>query len=450
MLTILVILSFTLGVRLATATLLLVKYSEEKTPQVKWWGISWLCLSLYNIIEIFLLYYTSLFLIYIHYLLLALAGIAFFMSSSGHITPRLRQHFVRILLGAAVFGDYILVFQMYDWFWTEFYSALFLGAGLIYTAVGYYKQCGPKLKLAELLIFLGFLCWGVFVFFYPYVSIISFLPRKIFGVLLFNLPFGIGLVLKSGEALRLRLNEKTKELEKAQLRLIQNERVAIIGQMAVMVSHELRSPLMGMKTAAYYIKRKLTANKTIPEALKAIDDIEMEMLYSNNIITNILNFARPPVPIFLIGNINKIFENVLSSFKEQNILGNTIAEKRFADLPDSLIDTAQIRQVAINLLLNACQAINREGKIIITTKCEDLNIFVEITDNGGGISEADKHRLYTPFFTTKARGTGLGLCIVKSIVELHGGDLRLESGVGKGTTVAIRIPIIREKGRYVA
>ena len=236
------------------------------------------------------------------------------------------------------------------------------------------------------------------------------------------------------------LETSNEELRTTQEELIQKEKLAAVGQLAAGVGHELRNPLGVIKNAAYYIKSKLPDD---PKLQKHIAIMEKEITNSDKIISDLLGFSRTRPPTIVPSDINKVVEDTLEAVEiPENV---NLVKKLGADLPNAMADPDQIRQVFVNFGLNAIQAMPEGGRFNIATGKKDDFIEVEFTDTGCGIPEENTKKLYDPFFTTKARGIGLGLAVSQGIIERHNGSIEVKSEVGKGTTFVVKLPVERKE-----
>ena len=236
------------------------------------------------------------------------------------------------------------------------------------------------------------------------------------------------------------LETSNEELRTTQEELIQKEKLAAVGQLAAGVGHELRNPLGVIKNAAYYIKSKLPDD---PKLQKHIAIMEKEITNSDKIISDLLGFSRTRPPTIVPSDINKVVEDTLEAVEiPENV---NLVKKLGADLPNAMADPDQIRQVFVNLGLNAIQAMPEGGRFNIATGKKDDFIEVEFTDTGCGIPEENTKKLYDPFFTTKSRGIGLGLAVSRGIIERHNGSIEVKSEVGKGTTFVVKLSIERKE-----
>ncbi len=231
-----------------------------------------------------------------------------------------------------------------------------------------------------------------------------------------------------------------KNLKAAQEQLVKTEKMAAVGQMAAAISHDLRNPLTGIKMAAYYLGTKI--DKSELELNNILRDIELEIDYASNVVTNILTYAKPVELIYTHADINKLLEDTITFVHLQNRdLTIKLVKKYAPNIPEIFIDSKQIKQVFINVLTNAIQAMPNGGTLSITTRLVGRDLEVEIKDTGLGISKDDFGKIFDPFFTTKARGVGLGLSISNNIINKHGGKMKIISELGLGTTFLMSLPV---------
>ncbi len=229
-------------------------------------------------------------------------------------------------------------------------------------------------------------------------------------------------------------------LQQTQQKLIKTEKMAAIGQMAAAISHDLRNPLTGIKMATYYLASKIDKSET--EINSILQDIELEIDYASNVVTNILTYSRPTELISSMSDINKIIEDTMHFVNLKNRdKGIELIKEYDNTIPEILLDNKKIKQVIVNLLSNSIQAMSKGGQLKIATKLNKDNIQVIVSDTGSGIEKSVQERIFTPFFTTKARGVGLGLSIVNNIVQKHGGEVEVISEADKGTVFTVILPI---------
>jgi len=237
------------------------------------------------------------------------------------------------------------------------------------------------------------------------------------------------------------LETSNEELQSTTEELVQKEKLAAVGQLASGVGHELRNPLGVIKNAAYFIKTRIGTED--PKLVKHLNIMEREINNSNKIISDLLGFSRARPPAISPQNINRIVENSLEVVEvPENV---KVVKELGADLPNVMTDPDQIRQVFVNLSLNAIQAMAEGGEFKISTRREGDFIETQFSDTGCGIPEEDLKRLFDPFFTTKAKGIGLGLAVTQGIIERHNGTIDVKSGVDKGTTFLVKLPIEKKR-----
>jgi two-component system NtrC family sensor kinase len=225
--------------------------------------------------------------------------------------------------------------------------------------------------------------------------------------------------------------------------LAQQEKMASLGVLASGVAHEINNPLGVILGYAGHLEAKM--DPADPN-FRYIQDIRKESKRCKGIVQDLLSYARTPRPALEETDLNALLDQIVDFAANHMDLHHVSLVRDLApDLPRILVDPDQIRQVAINLILNAGAAMESGGTITVGT-CASEAGFVDIVirDEGAGIQPDDLEKIFEPFFTTKARGTGLGLAITRRIVEQHLGRIMVESEVGKGTTVTVRLPIERE------
>jgi len=227
------------------------------------------------------------------------------------------------------------------------------------------------------------------------------------------------------------------ERERMQKELEDAHRMAAIGELAASVGHDLRNPLTGISGAVYYLKMKL-AQKLDKKSREMLDLMESDVEYTNKIVNDLLDFSREIRLQTTKTNIKVLLTDVLSKNRAtKNVKVVDLTKKT----PTIMVDTDQMKRVFENLITNAVQAMPKGGTLEI--KSEEVNGSLKITfrDTGVGISKQNLGKLFTPLFTTKAKGVGLGLSICKRIVDAHKGSISAESEEGKGTCFTVVIPI---------
>jgi two-component system NtrC family sensor kinase len=248
-----------------------------------------------------------------------------------------------------------------------------------------------------------------------------------------------------------------KRLKSTQEQLIQAEKLTSLGQMAGAIAHELNNPLAGVLVYAKLLSKKVTGDTlNKDEAVNQLAKIESEVNRSSRIIRNLLDFARQSEPMSRLLDINDVVEQSLSLVAHQAQMMKVEVVKEFSTYGGVVMaDFDQLRQVFTNLILNGIQAMPGGGKLILRTSVvteDDIGgkkkdwVRVDVQDSGVGIPKENMRKLFTPFFTTKERGkgVGLGLAVVHGIVERHKGRIKVESEVGKGTTFSVYLEARRE------
>jgi len=227
-------------------------------------------------------------------------------------------------------------------------------------------------------------------------------------------------------------------------RLLHAERLSTIGKMAALLAHEIRTPLVSIGGFA----RRL-ARKTPPEDSRReeIEIIVSEVTRLERLIEEVLGYTRLSRPDFAPVDMNELIRSVLSTMRDSIDKGSVRA---IADLgpglPDVRADKSQLRQVLINLIANALDAMPSGGVLTIRTRRDGDYLELGILDTGVGIEREDWGKLFTPFYTTKPAGTGLGLAVVSQVIDNHKGSLRLESVPGQGSTFFIRLALDPDRG----
>ena len=239
-------------------------------------------------------------------------------------------------------------------------------------------------------------------------------------------------------------NEMTAKLREAQDQLVRREKLAVLGQLAGGVGHELRNPLGAIKNAAYFLNMVLEEPE--PEVKETLEILEKEVATSEKIISSLLDFARAKPPMQRKVDVNHVVQEALS---RATVPGNVEVVSQLDEaLPVILADPDQLAQVFRNIILNGIQAMPEGGQLAIKTsevfpKPPKSEVLISFADTGVGIPEENLERLFEPLFTTKAKGIGLGLAVTRTLVEGHGGTIEVESEVGKGSTFTVKLPIGR-------
>ncbi len=219
------------------------------------------------------------------------------------------------------------------------------------------------------------------------------------------------------------------------------EHLATLGELATGLAHEIRNPLAGIAGVIEIISRDLPA--TSP-ARSVVKDVRQEIARINHIVTDLLQTARPHPPTVRKSDLNTTVEHAVMLGRQQALAKSIeISFHKDPSLPEVEHDSDQIHQLLLNLLLNALQAIDLNGKITVRVKPHGSEAMIEVADNGRGIAPDQLPNIFRPFYTTKGDGTGLGLSLARRIVEDHQGRIDVTSALGQGTTFAVILPLHR-------
>lgn len=239
------------------------------------------------------------------------------------------------------------------------------------------------------------------------------------------------------EHLELKVNERTQALIEAQNKLLQSERLATIGQLAAMVGHDLRNPLTGINAAAYYLKKKF-ASKSDLKTGEMFEIIEKDIEYANSIVADLLDYSREIRLMPSETSPNELVREALSIVK---VPSNVEVVDSTKPEPKIEVDVEKMKRVFVNITHNAFDAMPEGGRLTVSTKNSGGNLAFAFSDTGVGIPEEVLEKIWTPLFSTKSKGMGLGLPICKRFVEAHGGNITVESKINEGTTFIVTIPI---------
>ncbi|HEY1956835.1 MAG TPA: ATP-binding protein, partial [Polyangiaceae bacterium] len=236
------------------------------------------------------------------------------------------------------------------------------------------------------------------------------------------------------------LRKSYADLGRAQEELVRRERLAALGELAAIVAHEIRNPLGAVFNAIGAIRQQAHAARDDRlSTLLAILDEEAKRM--NEIVGDLLDFARPVSAALRPEHVEPIVDDALATAAKEAIGPLELRRKFDAELPAVPVDARLLRQAILNVALNAVQALGpRGGTLSIVIKRDGGAVRIEIADDGPGIPLEHQARVFEPFFTTRASGTGLGLTVVKRIVDVHHGETAIVTSAGRGTTFVIRLP----------
>jgi len=240
-------------------------------------------------------------------------------------------------------------------------------------------------------------------------------------------------------------DEKLKEF--ARKKIMESERLALIGQLSANVAHELNNPLQGIITYSHLL---LEENTFSEDARESINKIVVQANRCRDIIRGLLDFSRHKMPDKTLCSVNNLLRGCISLVEKQAAFHNIKVAMELDDqLPMVILDPSQIERVFLNLIINAADAMNGNGQLTLSTNLNRTKTCIEINvqDTGHGITEENMEKIFDPFFTTKetGHGVGLGLAISYGIVKDHNGNISVESEAGKGTTFTVSFPLTKIK-----
>jgi two-component system NtrC family sensor kinase len=242
--------------------------------------------------------------------------------------------------------------------------------------------------------------------------------------------------------------EQLKRITRAQVG--RSEKLASIGRLAAGVAHEINNPLTGVLTFAHLLREKENLD---PQDKEDLDTIIHETSRAANIVRGLLDFAREGKAVTQRLSVNDVVQKTVRLLGNQEVFRQVmVVEDLQADLPPVDGDMNQLQQVLLNLALNACEAMQGGGTLLLSTATRDGQVLLKVADTGCGIPRKHLDQIFEPFFSTKpvGKGTGLGLSVSYGIVQQHGGTIEVESEEGKGTTFTVILPAVGQGPRQAA
>jgi two-component system, NtrC family, sensor kinase len=247
----------------------------------------------------------------------------------------------------------------------------------------------------------------------------------------------IGLLAREFNAMAASLDRQREELRRA-------ERLATVGRISAQITHEIRNPLNAIGLNAELLEEEL-AGSAPKEAVQLVQAISREVDRLNGVAEEYLRFAKPPRQLLALQDVGEMLGNLLDFLAPELDAARIEVRRELAQgLPAVRGDEAQLRAVFLNLLRNSREAMPGGGTVTIRARRADGALEVSVRDTGGGIPPGDLPRIFEAFYSTKERGTGLGLAFAQQVVKEHGGTIRCESELGGGTAFIIRLPAVAE------
>jgi len=262
----------------------------------------------------------------------------------------------------------------------------------------------------------------------------------------------ISALVRTFNAMAKSLRERDELLkQRTRLQLTRSERLAAVGRLAAGVAHEINNPLTGVLTFSHMMLRNAPPGSQEGQDLQAIIDATTRC---REVTRGLLNFSRQNEPQKTLSHLNDVLREALNLTRNQALLHQiVIREEMDQELPPLVMDPNQIQEVAVNVILNAIDAMSEGGTLTVRSRAAEKDgrtaAEFEISDTGTGIAPENVERIFDPFFSTKppGKGTGLGLAISYGIVTQHGGEIRVSSELNRGSTVTVHLPgVLKEQG----
>lgn len=241
------------------------------------------------------------------------------------------------------------------------------------------------------------------------------------------------------------LSRVNRELQESFEQIRRADRLSAIGQLAASLAHEIRNPLGSIDGAANLIESPSTPDE-IRKGSLAIIHKEIQRL--NRLLTNLLDFARPRAPEFQPVDPGHLIDAIVGLVEHSAQQKGIALRKDVASaVPSFQGDPEQLKQVLLNLTINSIQAMHQGGEVVLAAKRKEAVVLITVRDQGPGIPEEDVDKIFNPFFTTKATGTGLGLSVVQQIITQHGGTVSVARNPGGGMTFEVAIPLEHRRNK---
>ena len=256
-------------------------------------------------------------------------------------------------------------------------------------------------------------------------------------------------LLDSNRTLETRVEEKSRQVERAQREMLQVEKMASLGALAAVVAHEINNPLTGIRTYARVLRRRsraVTGEPRDAEADRILAMMDDEAGRCGDLVRNLLLFSRSSPARFAPADVAPLLERCRMLLRHRaELQGVTLELETAPGLPPAECDASQVEQMLLALAMNALEATPQGGRVVLGARPEGDSLILTVSDTGSGIPEADQSRIFEPFFTTKeaGKGVGLGLSVVYGIVTRHGGSIGVASSPESGSVFTVRLPLRR-------
>jgi signal transduction histidine kinase len=266
-----------------------------------------------------------------------------------------------------------------------------------------------------------------------------FLVGTFFVLVLLATAGMIGVALTWNKTLTREIDLKTRELLASQERLVHSERFAAVGEAAAYVSHEIKNPLMVIGGLSQQVARRLADD---PDNLQKLKIIQNEVRRLESFLGELRDFTRPVSPVKQTIDLNQVIRDVEAMMTEAvKEKGITLEEKLDSHVPHLEADPNQLKQVLVNLIKNAMEATEKTGKIFLASGFKDGQAWFSVRDTGKGMPPEVLDNIFHPFFTTKEKGTGLGLAVIHKIITDHHGAIQVDSALDRGSTFLVKLPL---------
>ncbi|MBP2676371.1 MAG: histidine kinase, partial [Deltaproteobacteria bacterium] len=243
-------------------------------------------------------------------------------------------------------------------------------------------------------------------------------------------------------------NEMSLSLKEQMHKMRRTEQMAVVGELAAGLAHEIKNPMAGIKVAMSVLAEE---SYIPPEDKAVLQKVVAEITQLEGLMKSFLNFTKPQKPRLEPVNVNQVLNTTLTFHMKHQAAGSGESEsiritKEFGEVSSTMADPTQLQQVFLNLFLNALHAMPRGGELGVRTCQEEdgKTIRIEVSDTGSGIREELINKVFQPFFTTKPKGTGLGLAISRQMIEQHDGTITVANRPGGGVLFTIRLPVKAE------